>query len=241
MKKGQIALYLILSLVLVIAFFTLFFLLSQGKNTEMPLIFDRSSIDNYITLCVKSVSDTAFVKLGKQGGSLHPDDYLTTPFHNIKYDTDLINNTLPNKRQIEKEISTYIEQNINSDCLNNFQAFKDLGWTVELQPAETETAISKDSVSLRLSMPVNIIFEQKKITLDEFAHTKKLRFGHIHDLTNSTISSMIDHQGLIDLTLIKEHDINATIFPYNNKLIISFKDEKSWIDNEPYQFMFAVD
>ncbi len=83
-KRGQLTIFIILGIVLLIAFGFLFFvrnLFFQAKveaeaQTKLEEVFQSESFKTYTSSCLDEVSKDAILLIGKQGGNFYPSKYL---------------------------------------------------------------------------------------------------------------------------------------------------------------------
>ena len=83
-KKSQITLFIILGIVVLGLFFFIFITPNKDINSNV-VAFEKSTINNYITSCLKQTSEDALFLLGKQGGNINPESYLESNDFRISY------------------------------------------------------------------------------------------------------------------------------------------------------------
>jgi len=145
---------------------------------QLPTEFQP--IGSFIDFCLIETSKNAIKKLGEQGGYIYPEDYgiTITSSHNsdgiylaknfkiaywyyMKSPNDCKENCefierIPSLKEMEEQLSRYIEENINL-CLNNFTIFKQQGYNFEQQePIKIESFINKNDVSFLLKTEIRI-------------------------------------------------------------------------------------
>lgn len=243
MKKAQLTPFILLGLIILIAFIVMFYLssfvASNNKQNE-ELVFNKATVDNYVTTCLEKVSADALTLLGKQGGHIYPQNYLATPNYYVSYLSNNGVNDVPSIEQMQNELSVYINENLNSLCLENFEPFKKQRWDVLYGDIKTTASINIKSVTFDLKLPVTIRQDESFITAEDFTITHELRLTYILGTVNQIVNSLIENSNWIDMTLLSGFDLDFTIFPYNTVPVFSIIDEKSLINQEPYQFMFAI-
>ena len=92
MKKGQITIFIILSLVVLIAFGILFSYFSQindAKNSKQQKILEdenlvRNKLEQRVTSCLNTAASDALSLLGQQGGFYYNNQKVKTPYGNFK-------------------------------------------------------------------------------------------------------------------------------------------------------------
>ena len=156
MGKGQIGLFIIFGLIILIAFG---FISSLGNQIEIkekiaeskiPLYLS-TPIKNYVELCLKKTGENALYFIGLQGGFFKEPDYkiISKGFFADSFHTVYLynaKNVMPNKQTIEMEMSAYVDSNLKY-CINNFENFNDAGYKIESQEHSTTTTNQQQTES----------------------------------------------------------------------------------------------
>ena len=237
-KKSQISLFIILGIVVLGLFFFIF--LTPNNINSNVVAFEKSTINNYITSCLKQASEDALFLLGKQGGNINPESYLESNDFRISYLYKNEETNVPSKKNIEEQLSKYIDNNILT-CLNNFDDFKKQGWEVNFDNPITKTSINLKDISLLLNFDVGIGKGDSIINFKEFSHIADVRLTKILEATNKIVDFHLIEEEWTDLTTLSGYNLEITIFPYKNTLTYSIEDKKSELSGETYLFNFALD
>ena len=160
-KKGQIAIFVIIALVIVggiIAYFALRERVSiSGISPEFQPIY------TYYQACIADEAKAAIDLAESQAGHVYPGTYIpgseyapsssqlnflgfAVPYWYYISGNGLIKENVPTKSQIEQEISTYIAEGINTRC--NLDSFYAQGFTINLSTPEIKTTIADTTVSI---------------------------------------------------------------------------------------------
>lgn len=247
MKKGQLTPLMILSIIIVAVFAALFYITgnlreksNEGVEVQVKLVFGKASIQSYIEDCIRIKGEEALTLLGRQGG------YINLPTNQkIAYYYNKGINEAPSLKQMEDELSSYINNNLNS-CLKDFKAFKEKGWDVAEGNLETAASINKEDVVFKAHFPIKIknpdIEEEERATIElsDFIKDFKVRLQYIHNIANQTANFHIANPGWTDFANLSRYDVNITIFPYNGILVYSIDDPESIISKKAYRLMFGV-
>ena len=164
MKKGQVSIFVILAILIVVGFGI--FLLLRGESQKKELnreYFEQQglqpsikNIQDFILDCQEEVSREGLKRIGIQGGYHKRPDYyfdMDWAFIPYYYHEGLI--LMPTMERIEIELSSYVDDKINS-CLDkiNFKNFD-----LEYGDSETRTRIDKKKVLINTKFPVKIRHE----------------------------------------------------------------------------------
>lgn len=172
-KKSQITVYILLGIVILMAFFTYFYLnTNRIKNSAVEkstkLSFDSGAIQVYIETCLKNVASDGIIFISSRGGYYDlPDDYFgarpVTSFY-VKNSLDMS----PALEEVQKELSKYIKDQLDF-CINNIEF---AGKTIEFGDKEVSTMISGSGyISVNLKMPTKIISGDSTFAPSDFRST----------------------------------------------------------------------
>ena len=71
-KRGQLAIFMIVGVLLVGLFLLIFFLVSTNKEVKQPQeVYSGNSIQSYVQSCIESTAKAAITHTGKQGGIIN--------------------------------------------------------------------------------------------------------------------------------------------------------------------------
>lgn len=242
-KRGQVTVFMIIGLVIIFVLFILVYFKSVqvkkiGKETEGILDLDINNIKNFVDNCVKDVGEDSLELAGKQGGYTEIKDNMLATFYGFfPYIYDEGNNKLISKKEMQNQISLYINEYL-PECINNFSSFK--GLNIKQGKIETQTLIGKKDVTVVVDYPIKIMKKDSEIEISKFTSNFNIRLSHIYDIINFTVERLIKDDGWIDVTYMSDFDIEYTIYPHNSTvLIFSITDNQSILNYKPYLFIFA--
>lgn len=239
-KKAQLSIFFIISLLILTAGGLFFYLKNINPFNDNKVLFEKDSINNYITSCLEKTSKEGLFILGKQGGSISPKEFIGTENYKVSFLYQNNTNNVPQKNKVEEELRMYVQKEFMI-CLNNLNDFKRIGWEVKFEEPESKITINEEDVLVNLNFPIEILNKEEKIILDEFDYRSNIRLKYILDAANESVNSHILYPEWNDLTKLSEYNLEINIFPYKEKIIYSFSDEFSKIDGKPYIFNFAFD
>ncbi|PIY59844.1 hypothetical protein COY95_04930, partial [Candidatus Woesearchaeota archaeon CG_4_10_14_0_8_um_filter_47_5] len=170
-KKGQITLFLIVALLLL---FLLLIALGLREKIEQPQppvpvltqVEDLGPVRQYIQLCLQSTAEDALLNLGEHG-RIYPNLILTTEERSVNYFYYRGVNLFPPKRELENEVSDYIKEHFESDCIRNFESFP--GMTIEKEGTLlVDTTFTDREVHIDLYYPITVRQGTARSMLDTF-------------------------------------------------------------------------
>lgn len=220
-RKSQITLMIVIAVfILAIAALAIYAANYFKKNSNEPLVFERASIEGYISNCIKKTAEDGLNQLGKQGFAVD-------------------SSRIPGIEDIQNQLADYMNKNLNS-CLNDFKDLKKEGWDVEEGIVNAKAQINEQDVGFDIDYPIKVTDRISTIIFDRFAVKLNVRLKYIHELAGKIVEFKFKHNKEVDLTALNEYDLEVTIFPDKGYFVYVIDDPKSPIMNEPYRFILKI-
>jgi hypothetical protein len=195
-KKGQVTIFIILGIILLLAVTLILVLRSEILPKEEVFATDKGKIEHFMTSCIERLGEEALFRLGVQGGYVNVPSNIandgnlhlrTSPFQVVPYWAYGENKDIPPLEIIEREINIYIEKNLR-DCLFQTENFQE---TYDFQ-------------------------EKSKITANTQALETKVAFDvhwdiELSTVTGEVVATLVDHTGESPIKLKKVYDTATTI------------------------------
>ncbi len=164
--KGQVTLFIILGLLLLLALILFIFLRKEivAFSPEEFLPTEKGRIEQLIQNCIKQSADEALLRIGNQGGyleipeSIKADSNLylkTSPFTMIPYWAYGTETKIPSLARIKEEIDFYIEENVR-ECLFALDVFPEVYDLVEKSQPDADTRILDQKIIFNLHWNIEI-------------------------------------------------------------------------------------
>jgi len=179
MKKGQITILIIISVIIVAAVLSTAFVITQNKKAELSKKFfsqlnikpDLDSIKYEIIECSKETSLNAIDKIGIQGGYYKKHNkYLDFKSFFIPYYYYENNYYQTNQLTTERELSYYIDENLEK-CLEKID-YSD--YRISYKIPRTETRIENKQISFKINQEFKIERENNFITFKLSDYPQKI-------------------------------------------------------------------
>jgi len=243
-KKSQIAIFILFSIVILIAFSFIYFLTGQediNKVTiekQLDLTLDRQAINSYFNECARSLGEDSLFLFGLQGGNME----LSRTDNNIallvKTYYENGENVIPTIEELEEIYSEYVEQNLPS-CLEEFEF---PGYQVESQKPNVNTKFYNNFVDVDIEYPLTFKRRGSEIKLMNFDKKFPVRMGHIYDVSYSIVNKFVSNPKEIEYSHLMSFEENTFfIIPYNENLfVILMQDDESVINNKNFNFIFGL-
>ncbi|MFC1696800.1 hypothetical protein ACFL1H_00555 [Nanoarchaeota archaeon] len=244
-KKGQVMLFVIVAIVILLIGVSIYFITSSQKQdiSEDELIELRSISENiklFVDSCLEDVSIPGIFLLGSQGGFIYTyDNILITEDSSIAYHYDYGDKVGPNRDYMEKELSTYIRNTLDV-CINEFNDYKELGVEFELGENVVRSTINENDIKIEINYPITIKKDKSQIIISKFNIRHPFRFGHLLNIKDQIISKL-NNNDMIDLNELADYSANVAISLYDNETFIYYlNDKESEFENNYLPFFFAV-
>ncbi len=241
-KRGQITVFIILGLIFLLFFLIILFTKSYRIEKIGVISSDElNPIKYYVDLCAKSSSSNALYLLGVQGGYTAPPKlYFQSAYAKIAYWYYKGEDTSPTIEEMEQELSSYVNRAL-PECVENLDAFSDMGFEFEFGEINTETKINENNVEFNIDYPITVMQGESKAEISKFYKSFPVRLGHIYDITQNIVKKEVEDPDWVDMTSLVNQDLNFKIYPYDeNTLIYSVLDNQSIIEyGTQFMFLFA--
>lgn len=246
-KKAQITVFIIIGIVLLIfAGIVLYYnLASKEAGSEIEsVVVDTSPMRSFIESCLQTTLTKAIDYVSLQGGFYHtPEDYIINLGYTIPYYHDVVKGDLMiSLADIEKQISYYIEDNIN-DCIDNFSVFKELGYQIEAGDKNIISNINDAGVSVDMIYPLTIQLDDDIAELDSFSAYSETQFQKIYGYIRKYIDKQMTVPNAEPLSylmmLADEYDFKFENIFRNDSCIYALNIDDP-TEEIPYVFVFAV-
>lgn len=222
-KKAQVTVFIILGLFLLIGvgLFT-YFRSEVYKYHDLPEQF--IPVAKYAEECVQDIAQQGIFQAGMQGGYVYLPFRQDAAYLNIGFPVTYLYLAGENRAvsivHLEKDLNTYIAENINN-CLSDFSVFNQFTFTpVATVNVSVATSVSSDTVEIDLEMPVHISDATTTATLP----TIKVSF-------DNTIGKKI----FLAYQIMKTENEQGFLEYYTNEIIAA----SDWLPYEGFDFTCA--
>ena len=238
-KRGQLSIFLVVALIIIILFSILVFLKSvpsKTKDSEIAKSSTANMIYSNTQSCLKNTADQAVLILGSQGGYIEkPSQFLVISDSIISfgyYKNSIILNSLEG---IKSEINNYIEKNLPLCIKENRNLIFEEGSVI------SKTAINKDNLKIEVSYPIKIKQGDRVESLPEtYATEVPVRLDYLYNFLLSALTQHLKDPLNIDIANLLKSDLTIDIVGYKeNILLYIITDKKSKISNKPFTFILA--
>ena len=247
-KKGQITVFIIVGIVMLMSFSIMLLIRGQfGDKEEDITKVDTSNIRNFIEGCVQQTARQSLFYFGFIGGDVAPDPwaeyYIYDDFYKIPFYYHQGKNNMPSKTTVERDIlAQYIDTKLHR-CIGNFEAFKD--FEVSYKQPFTNVDINDDFVLFKTNFEVTTRRdgESTKI-LPNYLVTIPLQLNNMLTITGRVIDMAVADDGIVPwsfLTDSNDENLNVTAYmDFNKNIIYRMTDKRNDLFGKRYVYQFAV-
>jgi len=248
-KKSQIAVFLLLGILLVIA--VVLFAISMDKSTSQTDISTQDDfesgikpVQNMIELCLESTATEALMVVGARGGYYElPTDITDHPLISVALWFKEGKSIGPSRITIANQISKYIDDYL-SDCVKSFapdfpQYSFDMGKSI------SKTRINDASVAVTTMFPLTVNQQARSKQISQFGVLiESIRLGVILDAIDEIQTQQKAEPELVCTSCLLKTAAKYGVYIDTIRLdptTVSFTltDYKSVVNDLPYQFTWA--
>jgi hypothetical protein len=239
-KKGQVAIFIIMAIVLVLVLIVAFFFTGAKDIGLKTGIVELNAINLAFEDCIISQATSALSLIGISGGYIEPlNNFEETEIGKVSYALKNKQTILITKSDLEKEISNYVTSTIRFCILSrNYPQL-----VIEQQDAQVTTSVKQNEVIVSAIIPIIVTKGDQTVTAN-IKHEIELsvRMGKIIDMVNGIIIKQKQARDSIPLTYLSGLDAE-TSFSYHTDSIILYVlfDEGSILDDVQYSFSFLAE
>lgn len=239
-KKGQITLFIILGIVLLITFSFVFYLFQSNadeKDLEIQKIqsFDLSTapIKSYVESCLQTTTTEAIDYIGKHGGHYDLNQIYSTgsATYNTAYYFYLDRDAMPSITTVENELSKYIDDNLFF-CLQNFVIFENQGLIINMGEIKSSVSLQEKGAYINLELLLNIKRESRQKTMHSFVSNVDSRLRNMLDSASILTKEQVRDPDYICMSCIfresMKNDFIIELSNMNNDtVIVTILDNKT--------------
>ena len=211
-KRGQVSLFIFIG-VIIILIVSLLYIGWNVKTEETPVQsviltkFDSDTVRGYIDDCVSASLKDTLDGLGLQGGYYNPvadslkydmfgdHSIINVPYYMIDYE-----DRSPGFSEIQNQLSISMNNTLRY-CTNRLPSY----YNVEYSPDTVSYFdFSSNSVSIRLSQPIKIIFNSSVVTLDSFYGVVNSDYILYYNLSKKITEEQLKYGDYLCMSCINE-------------------------------------
>lgn len=256
MRKGQVTLFVIIGLILVVLIALSFAfkesILNQASKFEitkgLAMSTEARKVQSDVQGCVKEVAELGIIVMGLQGGYTSLDtrvQYTNTqtvldyvPYYGTAYSYFKGKKLVPTKEVMEKQLASFV----TTHAFLCEKKYEDL----EIDYGETNTLVTVQEEKIQLNLNIDVKVKKGTVT-SGFKNLKielPIRLGTIRTVANEIVDKQIkvSEEELCVSCIARiaaENGLTVDINKVGGDIFYSVNDERSKIEGYEYTFMMA--
>jgi len=246
LKKGQVTTFIIVGLIVLIAFIFIFFLRDQFveklRNNSDNQAYLTSQLDiikkEVIDKCIEQETTNALRAFGEQGGNFEPLYYTTLYSKKVNFlclnipDQKTCLNQGFNQVKAGNILNNYVSDAVYN-CIN-LNDFENKGYDISTGDFDLNLKINLMDVLIKVDYPITLTRNEESVKRTEFSKLFYIPLGKFIEITNNI---------LVDETTKGEFDIALFFSPYVVRWEHSYPHRVYIIEtvDKTYKFQFAVE
>lgn len=215
MKKGQLTIFIIIGLILLMSISLVIYLTTREvvKPVEEEVIVpeDVRPVYEFVQSCANDIAREGLGLLGLQGGFINlPGIIDRTPSAYIPIDSANYfkvplwyyegEDRTPSLGYMEREIARYVNERIK-ECTGEFEPFQERFAVREEGNVTTRTIITDDQVILRISWPLALATPERTTRVQDYVVRMPVRLKHMWEIANATMAAENQHAFFENVTI----------------------------------------
>ncbi|MDP2926290.1 MAG: hypothetical protein Q8N99_07975 [Nanoarchaeota archaeon] len=240
MKKSQVSVFIIFSIMIVGILMVLLFIKSRDNTYEEKIMPEVAPVHGFVQDCIKKIAEESVYNIGQTGGyfikaNLSTDNNVAYYFYNQE-------DFMPEKESLEKELSQYMSTMLFF-CVRGFTDFPD--FSIKQKEIKSKAVIYDEKVTFEIIYPLVITKDEKSFSFKNFKDIEvETRLGTVHNVIRRFIDEQMKNKEDICLTCLSDYadekDLYVSMYEYKDRTIMfSIIDKKIKLMGEDYAYYFA--
>ncbi len=246
MKQGQVTIFIIVGVILIIVLIILFKTLYDTRFTNIKA--DKggaleNEVKRSVEECIKVTTIEGISVIGDTGGyyqySLNKssEPLLGTPYY---LDRGII--SMPTTATIEQQLAQYVDDKLQHCTQDIIQEHAQLS---EKRPPHSTITLAEHSVDVKVRYPLELSRAESVSKLDTFSvSVDSVRIGEIYSAIRDFLEEQRQYPSLICtscmLTIGQQHNLSFVVEIDNATTVVSVLDDQTRVDGYPYIFVFPI-
>jgi len=246
-KKSQITVFIVIGVLLVMASIAVIYITQYYlPKKALPLPNQETEpIKLYIESCAKGIAEDGLYIMGRKGGYITNTPPLNINFYdfNLSYFYYKGSIKMPQKTEMEKQLSDYMDANIP---LCDLSQFEKTGLTIKKGNATTKVNFAEQSTFITINYPLTISKGRLSASITNLSVELPVKFGKLYTSLGLLTSKQALRENQKSILLSDIKNIGAANNYYfnlqgkgNDTIVFIVIDNSSRLYNEPYEFRYA--
>jgi len=200
-KRGQITLFIIIGLVLLISAATVIYFYQQRViepiRRAVAVPEEVQAVYDYVATCTDQIGKEGLILMGTQGGFIKlPPAIANNPNAHIKADPLGIVKTpywyfegedrTPTLENMQRELALHVKQNLEN-CVGNFEAFEEFYDITPKSSILPVISLTDSEVIIQVKWDLDITIDDRLVQLNEFISSFPVKLKPMYELANKVM------------------------------------------------------
>lgn len=235
-KRGQISIFIIISLVIVVSVILFFFIGDFSRESKISK--NVLPVHNFVKECIEKTSKDALVYVGDHGG------YYEVPNDSLIIGIPLYFNKgyvkIPLKEDIEVQLSNYLDDMLFF-CTKNFVDYP--AYKVKQKEIKTSSKILNDRVLFDIKYPLDIEIDNETYFFENFEAEIPIRLNAIYNVSSEIVKYQKEFPEYSCISCYHrtafENEVKIEMVRYQDSIVFAIFDNRTEINGKLYAYYFA--
>src|SRR3989338_4781916 len=236
-KTGQVTIFIILGLILLLSMGIFLYYTSQVEEEIMiPEEIDQATLTTFVQSCLDATTEKSIKTVAANGGMNKPVFYKTVEGKNISYwctgeGEEQCVNTAFLKEELAEQIVEGVKQELQKYL--DFHSFEQQGYTIQEGIFEGTAILTETGIDLTITYPIKMKKEEQEATVENFRVNFDTEIGILYTVAQHIINTEAAGQSFdivdfainhTDIIITKQRPYPAIIYqikPKQSDLILN--------------------
>ena len=235
-KRGQVTIFIILAIVLILIVASYFIFKDKINNTFNAK--DFPDVEKFIQNCADSSAEQAIIESAKKGGIYAPQFVTYEGAVYYKYQNNWY---FPAKEELENNLALEFES-LFLNCINEFSNFTN--YQISTHEIKISSDIERNFVRFDINYLVTVAFGEKSANFEYFSSKININYLKLYSAVAEYIETQKNNSAICLTCLsniLQDYKLKAEVFDSLDKTasIYVFSSEEIKLNNEKITFVFA--
>ena len=211
-KKGQVTVFIILGLLLILAVILIVALQSEIISLKPGELIptEKGKIESFISTCIKEIGEEAVFLIGIQGGYIGvPEDLARdgsshlrlSPDHVVPFWAQGPLTFIPSLNELKIRIDNYLNENVR-ECLFDSQAFQETYNLIEREDISADTKLTDNGIIFDINWNLEVRNKDGEVVAELIDHVAEspVKLKSVHNLAREIVEQEMTSLKLEDIT-----------------------------------------
>lgn len=250
MKRGQVTLFIIIGVLILIIFGLIAYLNATDsketvddftKKVEVPA--EVKPVHTFYETCVEEIAKEGILEISLKAGYYQlPLLVFNSEYGDVPYFYYSGESLFAGKDNFEEQLSMYINDNLGL-CIGNFSAVK--GFNISMDSVNSKVNVIGEKIVVNFEQSAKVNVEGSRYSLEFPSYEFDARMKDIYTTSKRLVDGTVKAPKKVNMSLIfklmEEYNLRIdTMSNEDDKVVYVIQDPDNKIDDIPHMFLFAV-